>query len=103
MKTKKQYHFLYKTTNTINGKYYIGMHTTYNLNDGYLGSGYMLRNSIKKYGKENFKLEILEFFQSRDELAKAEKSIVTEELILDEKCMNLKPGGNGGFSEYWVK
>ena len=57
MSNKVKYHFLYKTTNLINGKYYYGMHSTYKLNDGYLGSGKILRYSIRKYGKENFSIE----------------------------------------------
>jgi hypothetical protein len=73
------------------------MHSTSNLKDGYLGSGKKLRYSIRKYGKENFKLEILEFFESRDKLANREKELVNEDLLKDPMCMNLKSGGFGGF------
>ncbi len=93
---KHKYHFIYKTTNLKNGKYYIGMHSTFNLNDGYLGSGDRLRRSVRKHGKENFKLEILEFFDDRESLAKREKELVNEEVIKDEMCMNIKTGGRGG-------
>lgn len=103
METGHQYHFLYKTTNLLNNKYYIGVHSTYNLDDGYLGSGTKLRRSINKYGKENFKIEVLEFFENRTDALKREMEIVTENLILDELCMNLKPGGRGGFNQYWQK
>jgi group I intron endonuclease len=92
----KKYHFIYKTTNLKNGKFYVGMHSTNNLNDGYLGSGKRLKRSIKKYGVENFKLEILEFFDSRELLVEREKQLVNEELLKDTNCMNLKPGGTGG-------
>ena len=92
----KRHHFIYKTTNLINGKYYIGMHSTNNLEDGYLGSGKKLRRSINKYGIENFKCEILEFLTDRDSLAKREKEIVNDELLKDTMCMNLKEGGSGG-------
>ena len=43
------YYFIYRTTNLINGKYYIGQHHTEDLNDGYLGSGRVFIQAIKKY------------------------------------------------------
>ncbi len=97
-RAKKKYHYLYKTTNLINEKYYYGMHSTSNLKDEYLGSGTYLRRSIRKHGKENFKLEIIKFYKDREELKNAEKELVNEDLIKESLCMNLKPGGNGGWS-----
>ncbi len=94
---QRKYFFIYKTTNLLNGKYYIGMHSTNNLKDGYLGSGSYLRRSIRKYGKENFKCEILEYCNSREELIQREEEIVNEGLVKDFFCMNLKLGGIGGF------
>ena len=58
----QKYHILYKTTCTVTGNFYIGVHSTTNLEDGYLGSGKRLRYSIEKHGKENHLREILEFF-----------------------------------------
>ena len=72
------------------------MHSTNNLNDGYIGSGKKLWFSIKKYGKENFKFEILEFLPDRTSLKNREKEIVNNELLVDLLCMNLKIGGEGG-------
>lgn len=92
----KKYHFIYKTTNLINNKYYIGMHSTNVIDDGYLGSGTRLTRAIRKYGKENFRREILEYLPNRNELALRESEIVTSDIVLDELCMNLKPGGFGG-------
>lgn len=89
-------HFIYKTINLINNNYYIGMHSTNNLDDGYLGSGNRLINEIKKYGKENFKREILCFLSNRKELRLKEKEIVNADLIKDFKCLNLTEGGEGG-------
>jgi hypothetical protein len=94
---KKHYHFIYKTTNLINGKYYFGMHSTSNLKDGYLGSGKHLRYSIRKYGKSNFKCEILEFLPDRLSLIAREKELITEEMISNPICMNISYGGLGGF------
>lgn len=94
----KKYHYLYKTTNLVNGKYYYGMHSTNNLKDGYIGSGKYLWYAIKKYGKDNFHTEILKFFDTRHSLVEAEKLLITEFLVEDRKCMNLKSGGEGGFS-----
>lgn len=94
----KKYHFLYKTINLLNQKFYIGIHSTSNLKDGYLGSGTKLRRSIRKYVKENFKLEILEFYDSRELLIKREQELVNEALLKNPMCMNLKPGGSGGFT-----
>ena len=97
MRKEKKYHFIYKTTNLKNNKFYLGMHSTDNLNDGYLGSGDRLRRSIRRNGKENFKIEILEFLPNRKSLSKREKEIINEDVIKDPKCMNLALGGQGGF------
>lgn len=94
---KHKYHYIYKTTNLINGKYYIGMHSTSNLEDGYLGSGNRIRRSIKIYGNENFKCEILEMLPDRDSLKERERELVNEDILKDKMCMNLQPGGGGGF------
>lgn len=94
---QKQYHYLYKTTNNITGRYYYGMHSTDNLEDGYLGSGKRLRYSINKYGKDAHTKEILEYCNSREDLKKKEAEIVNLNEIAKEDCMNLQPGGGGGF------
>lgn len=73
------------------------MHSTHNMNDGYIGSGKRLWYSIKKYGKENFKCEILEILPDRNSLKKREKELVNESTVKDELCMNLQLGGGGGF------
>lgn len=89
-------HILYKTTNLLNDRFYIGMHSTENLDDGYLGSGKRLKAEIKKYGKENFKREILEVQPSRKLLEQREEQVVNEELLSNPLCLNLKNGGEGG-------
>lgn len=96
MRKPKKYHYIYKTTNIIKDYFYIGMHSTNNLEDGYLGSGKRIRYSINKYGKENHKFEILEYLPSREELKKREKEIVNEEMLANPQCINLCIGGDGG-------
>jgi hypothetical protein len=98
VRKEKKYHFIYKTTNILSGKYYIGMHSTDDLDDGYLGSGTRLRYSINKHGKENFIREILEFCKTREELKNREGEIVNLNEIAKIDCINLKVGGFGGFS-----
>ena len=89
-------YLIYKTTNLLNNKYYIGCHQTDNLNDGYLGSGKHLKYAIKKYGKNNFKFEIMYSLSSKEEMFELERSIVNEDLINNPLTYNLKIGGSGG-------
>jgi hypothetical protein len=96
---QKKYHYIYKTTNLLNGKYYIGMHSTDDLNDGYMGSGRRLRYSINKYGKDKHKVEILEFVDTREELIKREEEVVNLNEIAKVDCINLRVGGTGGFRD----
>ena len=92
----KKYHFTYKTINLINGRYYLGMHSTNTLNDRYLGSGKRLYYEIKKYGKSNFKLEIIKQYDSREALIKGEIDLITKEDLSNPNCLNLMFGGKGG-------
>lgn len=88
--------FLYKTTNTVNGHYYIGVHGTTRLNDNYLGSGTQLKRAIKKYGRSVFVREILETFNTADEAYARELEVVNSNLVRDPNCYNLTRGGRGG-------
>jgi hypothetical protein len=94
-----KFYILYKTTCTITGKFYIGVHSTKNLKDGYLGSGKHLNSSLQKHGRENHVREILEFFNSREASLKREAELVNEESIKDPKCMNIQLGGNNGWTK----
>lgn len=100
---QKNIHYLYKTTCLVTGRYYIGMHSTTNLNDGYMGSGKRLRYSIRKYGVENHIKEILEFFDSRELLVESEKRMITSDMLVDKMCMNIMSGGTGGFVSEFVQ
>lgn len=97
----KKYNYFYKITNNINGHFYYGVHTTDNLDDGYMGSGTRLKYAYKKYGIENFTKEIIKYFDTNKEAYEYESEIVNENLIYDENCYNLSLGGitpciNGG-------
>lgn len=81
----------------INGKYYIGVHKSKLENDSYFGSGKRLKYAIKKYGKENFKKEILEYFENSEQMYLREKQIITEEFLKNENVYNIRLGGFGGF------
>lgn len=96
MKTYK-YHYFYKITNCINNHFYYGVHNTNNLDDGYMGSGRRLRYAYKKYGIENFKKEIVCFFDSAEEAFAYESEIVTDFLVKDIMCYNMKTGGDYGW------
>jgi len=93
----KTYYILYQTTNLVNQKIYVGKHVTKNLNDGYLGSGKLLKKAIGRYGIENFCRIILQECSSFEELNKAEAEVVTEEFIGRKDTYNLTLGGNGGW------
>jgi hypothetical protein len=92
------HHFVYETKNLINGKKYIGKHITNDLNDGYLGSGKILKQAIKKYGKGNFERIILSEFDNEEDAFECEKRLVTEEIMKDVNYYNIAIGGSGGYN-----
>ena len=89
-------HYIYITTNLINGKYYIGKHKG-EMDDKYLGSGIILKQAIEKYGKVNFKKEVIVICSTEEEVNTWEKKIIKENLT-DPKCYNIAPGGEGGYT-----
>jgi IS5 family transposase len=93
--SNRKHHIVYKTTCIETNAFYIGMHSTDNLNDGYLGSGVRLRKSIRKYGEAAHKTEILFELENRQAASDKERELITAELRKDPKCMNCGPGGEG--------
>lgn len=92
------FYIAYKTTNKVNGKVYYGVHKTSDLEDGYLGSGVVLRRAVRKYGRSSFNREILSTFSSETEMYEYEKSLITEAVVNDPMTYNQTVGGRGGFS-----
>lgn len=85
---------VYKTTNLVNGKTYIGVHKTDNPHDSYLGSGKALKQALKKYGKDNFIKEILHVYDCINKAYQKEKELVNESVVADPSNYNLVCGGS---------
>jgi hypothetical protein len=90
-------YIIYQITNKVNEKFYIGLHKTKNVNDGYFGSGIAIKAAIEKYGIKNFEKTILHVFHDSKQAREKEIEIVTEELVKNPMCYNLTVGGYGGF------
>lgn len=91
------FYTIYKVTNTVNKKVYIGKHQTKDLDDGYMGSGKYLKRAIEKYGIDLFVKEILFVFDNESDMNAKEASLVTKEFVKESTNYNLCPGGHGGF------
>jgi hypothetical protein len=90
-----QYYTIYQVTNLINNNIYIGQHITDDPHDDYLGSGFAILNAVRKYGKSNFKKDVLFIFDNFDDMNNKEKELVNEEFILRKDVYNLCTGGTG--------
>jgi hypothetical protein len=83
-------HFIYKTTHK-NGKYYVGRHSTENLNDGYMGSGIWV-SEIKD--RSSLSREILEYAESFEQLIELEDKYLIEHYG-KPNCMNMSNKSTG--------
>src|SRR5574343_246116 len=90
----KKFYTVYKTTNKVNGKIYVGFHSTNDLDDGYLGSGKILKRAIEKYGVDNFKKEYIAIFDNRKDAENLEREIVNKDFVCEETNYNVSVGGN---------
>lgn len=97
---------IYEIKNKINGKIYIGQHTSNELGS-YWGSGKLIKHAIQKYGIDNFERTILERCFTKDELNEREKYWIKEKDSINAGY-NLTEGGTGGdnskfidYSEEW--
>ena len=99
----KKYNYVYITINLINGKQYVGEHSTNNIDDNYLGSGQNLRKSIRKYGRKNFNKKILEHFDTKEEAFDNQETYINKYDTCSPNGYNISPKGGhnvqGCFSE----
>lgn len=109
---QKKYNYIYKTTNLINGKIYIGVHSTNNLEDGYIGCGIKsqacvkkfyksnrkspFHSAVRKYGYYSFSTQILWMFDTSKDAYEVEELLVDEDFIKLPNVYNAKTGGIGG-------
>jgi hypothetical protein len=111
-----KHYTVYKITNKINGKIYIGIHITDDIDDGYMGSGSILKKAQQKYGIENFEKDYLHIFDSADEMFEMESKLVNESFVSRNDTYNIRQGGigswdfvnknqlnNSGGQRYWYK
>lgn len=91
------FYYLNQTTNILDGKIYIGVHKTKNLDDGYMGSGKYLKSAIKKHGVTNFSKVIIKYFEDQEAMYAKEKEIINEDFVRRQDVYNIKIGGLGGW------
>lgn len=89
---------IYQVTHKPSGKLYVGKHITTGLDDGYMGSGKLIRRALKKHGVEQFRKEILFVFDNAEAMDAKERELVTEAFCRRKDTYNLCVGGDGGFS-----
>lgn len=87
-------HTIYKVVNKLNGKIYIGAHSTNNPDDNYYGSGKLILRALKKYGVENFEKEILFVFGTKSEMFARERELVTQNFVDRRDTYNVNVGGD---------
>jgi len=92
-----EYGYIYKTTNILNNKVYIGKKKG-EFNPEYFGSGLILKRAIEKEGLNNFKLEVIAYGLTREQVNEFEKNTISKyrELLGKENIYNIASGGEGG-------
>lgn len=95
-KDLKMIYEIYKITNKLNGKYYIGFHKRHDKEKlyDYMGSGKLIKRAIEKYGKENFEKEILFEYDNEHDAINKERELVDVSFVMNENTYNLSIGGN---------
>lgn len=90
-----KYHTVYKVTNRLTGDFYIGKHSTNDINDPYLGSGAVLLKALEAFGRDCFEKDILYVFSTEEEAYEKEAELLTEDVLNHYHCLNRNTGGTG--------
>lgn len=91
------YYLIYKITNKVNNKIYIGKHQTENKDDDYMGSGILLKRAFKLYKQSNFSKEIICECNNEKHMNEMEKKYIKIYNSTDKKIgYNIANGGDGG-------
>jgi len=90
---KYKHYIIYTITNNINGKIYIGKHKCNKLDDGYFGSGKLLKLAIKKYGLNNLTFHLEIDLKNQDEMDLLEEMVVNEFFLKRNDVYNISRGG----------
>lgn len=90
------YRVIYIQINMDSGEYYIGKANRPKWSElkRYQGSGIKFKNKLNK-NKDAFVRYFIAVCETAEETEKLEASIVNEQLLADEKCLNLIAGGGG--------
>lgn len=96
--------YVYLTTNLITGKKYIGQHVSKKFDPSYLGSGALMIKAIHRHGRANFKVEIIETAETKEELNQLEiNCIQRHNAVEDDNYYNIDKGGSRNTGNYiWV-
>lgn len=89
-------HVVYKIEKLDTNEFYIGIHSTYDINDGYMGSGLLISRYIKIYGESQFRKSILFTFDTKQKAVDKEIELVNETTLRNPLCLNIALGGCGG-------
>ena len=92
-----KFRYIYKITNTDTNQYYYGKHTTSDINDGYMGSGIELKKYYELSGFTHIEKTIELFAVDDKDLNNKEYNTIGDKWQTDSMCLNVMPGGNGGF------
>lgn len=87
--------YVYLTTNLVNNRKYIGQHRASEFTTDYKGSGKLIKQAFKKYGWDNFEVELLQECSTEEELNESEiKWIAEYEAVYSEEFYNIAYGGS---------